>query len=118
MKNIIAEQFVSYEIAKKLKEKGFNEPCFGLFNQIKELCSPQINYAEWKSFVGQSGVIPAPLHQQVVGWFFDKYCFWIEVYFDNSLKEFYTVLNGEEYKFKTQQEAYNAAFDYILKELI
>lgn len=26
------EDFVPYEIAKKLKEKGFNEPCFGYYH--------------------------------------------------------------------------------------
>jgi len=31
------KQFVTYEIALKLKELGFNELCFGYFNGDKEL---------------------------------------------------------------------------------
>ena len=30
------EQFVTYEIALKLKELGFNEPCFGYYKPIKD----------------------------------------------------------------------------------
>lgn len=65
------EQFVTYEIAKQLKKLGFDERCFGLFNQIKELCYPQLHYGEWKSFHDQEDqkwITPAPLWQQVVDW--------------------------------------------------
>ena len=32
----VKEQFVSYEIALKLKELGFDEPCFGYYTPMKE----------------------------------------------------------------------------------
>lgn len=56
------EQFVTYEIALKLKELGFNDECLATINQIdsihinktKRLPSGNMTYDE----------IPAPLYQQ------------------------------------------------------
>ncbi len=58
----------------------------------------------------------APEQHQVIEWLRVNHGIWIEVYYDNSRKEYYTVLNGEEYMFQSPQEAYSAAFDYINKE--
>lgn len=53
----------------------------------------------------------------VVMWLYEHYTVWIEVYYDNSKKEFYTVLNGEEYKYNTPAEAYETAIEHILNNL-
>ena len=61
--------FVSCEIARRLKAQGFNEPCLGLYNPIKELCYPQLHYGEWKSFYDQPDqrwITLAPIYQQVI----------------------------------------------------
>ena len=60
------EQFVTYVIAKKLKELGFDEECLG-------------SYFEWPipdrgTFeLSLRGTVPAPLWQQVIDWFREEY---------------------------------------------
>jgi len=57
-------EFVSYEIALKLKELGFNEPCFDNYNSIGELWQMRLNK---QSTVDMACL--APLYQQVFRWF-------------------------------------------------
>ena len=72
--------FVSYEIAKQLKEKGFNEPCLAWY----EFNYPQYLHYPYKSFQSHSvsydkiyneytEKISASLYQQVVDWLFEKH---------------------------------------------
>ncbi len=79
------EQFVSYKIALALKEKGFEEYCFSAYRNTdgeESLLSlskwrngePYDNHPEWCA---------APLWQQVVDWFIEKYNLSIEVSFIN-----------------------------------
>lgn len=39
MKNYIKEDYCSYEVAKLLKEKGFNEPCYRWYNGNGDICA-------------------------------------------------------------------------------
>ena len=69
--------FVPYELAVKLKEKGFNEPCFAVYNNLRnghiDLLSKRYGKNEMISLVA------APLYQQVVDWLREKYslCVWV-----------------------------------------
>ncbi|MBK7362645.1 MAG: hypothetical protein IPJ01_10155 [Micavibrio sp.] len=77
MKNI----FVTYEIAKQLQEKGFNEPCIGMFLENKEIYSLS-NPTKDFSFVTNEGKqhnISAPLWQQAEEWLFKQYNIFIEI---------------------------------------
>ena len=72
------KEFVSYEIALKLKELGFDEPClfayYGKSNLSNfkesdyELCGDRHN-----SSFKEDGRVSAPLYQQVFRWFREKY---------------------------------------------
>ena len=77
-------KFLSPEVAVKLKEKGFNEPCWAWFNipdQDIRFCyseerMPMTNSDEdWNA--KQKGIevenIGLPTHQQVVDWFREKH---------------------------------------------
>jgi hypothetical protein len=72
--------FVSYEIALKLKEKGFNEPCIATYTQetigkgdrLQFFVQP-INANDDFTFVS------APLYQQVEEWLFKEYNIFIEI---------------------------------------
>lgn len=69
--------FVPYKLAIKLKEKGFNKPCFGYYNDF--LNKPELKIKPTKrndEYLDQLCV--APLYQQVVDWFRKKYM--IEIY--------------------------------------
>lgn len=63
------EQFVTYEIALKLKELGFNQMYFGTFDEDGhfDLQDFEQNYDTFPSHM-----IAAPLYQQVIDWFREK----------------------------------------------
>lgn len=83
MKNI-KHLFVPYEIAKQLKEKGFNEECFMVYNSHREgipgyptLERPinyrflRYDYTVYNYHLNKlnTKLITAPLYQQVIDWF-------------------------------------------------
>ena len=60
--------FVTYEIALKLKELGFDEPCFGVFITEGLYIVPKIPF-KYESFTNDtSSWVSAPLYQQAVDW--------------------------------------------------
>jgi hypothetical protein len=56
--------FIPYELALKLKEKGFNEPCFGFY--IQGVLHPKLPDST-------TILLHAPLYQQVIDWFREKH---------------------------------------------
>lgn len=68
------EQFVTYEIAKLLKEKGFNEYCLAYY----EIGKNTIQYVRetenpWKNSNIDNWMFVAPLWQQVIYWLEEKH---------------------------------------------
>lgn len=70
--------FVPYEIALKLKEKGFNEPCFGAYYQDDKELVP-LKWFDNNNLRVDLGKITAPLYQQVIDWFRRKHRLHLEV---------------------------------------
>lgn len=68
------EQFVTYEIALKLKELGFDKFCFGLYKNKKFY--RDYDTFQWDNF---SDCIKTPLWQQVIDWFRDEKFINIEI---------------------------------------
>jgi hypothetical protein len=70
-------EFVSYEIALKLKELGFDEPCltyyYELTSNLRTHLGVDINNAWTYSGNKKLGFTLAPLYQQVFRWFRNKY---------------------------------------------
>ena len=72
------KEFVPYEQALALKELGFDEPCFGFYNNadgnvwIKHTVDESI-----KSIY--TGDFEAPLYQQAFRWFREKYKLYPEI---------------------------------------
>jgi hypothetical protein len=70
-------QFVSYHIALALKELGFDEPCFGMFNKegtIKYVLD--LNHCDSQEkceYIFGIGFILAPLWQQAIDWLREKH---------------------------------------------
>jgi hypothetical protein len=71
------EQFVPYEIAIRLKEKGFNDPCMASFNIwdtfIRDIYEPAGTLYTNTSFkvIKNEEFVAAPLWQQVIDWLSD-----------------------------------------------
>jgi len=62
------EQFVPYEIAIKLKEKGFNEPCLAWSTEDSEYILVETKEGEDNNSIGGTSI---PLWQQVIDWLSD-----------------------------------------------
>ena len=70
--NKMEKEFVPYELAVKIKELGFNEPCLGFYNQEDR---PNLGYCA-NGFQDDTTLeikCTAPLYQQAFRWFREKY---------------------------------------------
>jgi hypothetical protein len=142
---MIQPTYVTFEQAKWLKEKGFDLPCFYYYENNK-LIEPYLENGsstdtEFKvelsdlleHFNKWSKRISAPEQWQVVEWLRVEHGIWISV--GNVYSEYthWAYGIGKENKgmilpfrqgqdnhdyFNSPQEAYSAAFDYILNNLI
>ena len=90
------KEFVTYEIALKLKELGFDEECLGFWyvSQINNSCI-ELRYGMciFKSTSIELSKYPknvlAPLYQQVVDWFREKHNIHIEIELTDNTMQFY-----------------------------
>jgi hypothetical protein len=92
----IEEQFGPYEMALKLKKRGFNEPCLGTYNSFGDFIFSDSEYPFpqntdrlydilWLERIKPYGHTPdmlctAPLWQQIIDWFRVKHNYSIEIY--------------------------------------
>lgn len=69
------KQFVLYAVAKILKEKGFDEECFGYFDNKDHMLHYAFGIATFKSMTKetQAKQVLAPTYQQVIEWFRTKH---------------------------------------------
>jgi len=136
----IDPKYVTFEQAKLLKEKGFNELCLNAYNlnalqyvngwcEYIDDCNLEIINSNLKSKDAT-----APEQWQVVEWLRVKHGIWVYVKphaLDNGVIKyscriynlklfipFYIEGKAANFVSNSPQEAYSAAFDYILKELI
>ena len=107
------KEFVPYELAVKLKELGFDEPCIATHGYLELYINTD------------DGHLKAPLYQQVFRWFREKYKLHTEIrtytekYFTIIIQECKDIVKYIEYggidlKFNTYEEAELAC----LKKLI
>ena len=102
------EQFVTYEIAKKLKELGFNEPVLAFGNPTIE---NDFIKARWDNDVNKDAwFISIPLWQQVMDWLIREHKLFIKPdYVDSEIVYIVYDLNkdGKKRLFsrKTKEEA-------------
>lgn len=68
------EDFVSFELAKKLKGKGFNEDCYTVYNTATMRIERSLT--TWKDY---KGVIIAPTIAQVLKWLIKEHDIDIEI---------------------------------------
>jgi hypothetical protein len=60
------KEFVTYELAVKLKKLGFDEPCFGTWDRSDKLWTGNPVNGIWDI---PEGITLAPLYQQAFKWF-------------------------------------------------
>ena len=109
---------VSFEIAKSLKEKGFDLPCRLLYKSEKELEEGiGVDY-DWNRFDSYS----APTIVEVVMWLYEKHGIWISVLQHTKNGKgvyFESFVNSMTFSgYNSPTKAYEAAIEYTLKNLI
>lgn len=125
--------FVTYKIGKKLKEKGFNQPCLahytnGKFEYNIEYCDAAILqdlYQNWGNNVGC--FVDAPTISQVLKWLREEKKIYLEIVIvvdAEYMCDIYKInprpiecLGSTEY-FKTYEQAALAGVEYCLDNLI
>lgn len=85
--------FVSYEIALELKDKGFNKPCFGVWNSRE--CSLYIDLRYDTDQKNMPDGCKAPLYQQVTDWLRENHNIEIQISnVDNKIDKWEYQLNN------------------------
>lgn len=76
---MIKEAFVSFEVAKILKEKGFHEPCIATYNSKTKKFHVEELYLDWST--QWESYISVPTHQMVMSWLREVYHIEISIAF-------------------------------------
>lgn len=125
----VTEDYVSYEIAKLLKEKGFNEPCFYYYKDKVLMFSPILKGRN--SY--QTDTYSAPTHQMAMKWLRKKYNIYISIQPDFPSDKDYKMCwcwsasilfencistTGYQCYIETYEDAVEASLKYCLENLI
>ena len=96
------KQFVTYEIALKLKELGFDEVCLAVYfrNKFQLVKGFDINNVDLH-VANQMDAILAPLWQQCIDWFREKHDIFVFI----DMKKYYDSYEGA-YPFQTWCKIY------------
>jgi hypothetical protein len=121
---------VSFELAKLLKERGFNEEVRD-YHEEKDGTFYRSQYFRDKISINEKhkGFVVVPTIAEVVMWLYEKHGIWIEVHrwtnqpVDDEIWEecFQAFTNGDAMDvatFKSPTEAYEAAIRYCLEKII
>jgi len=128
---MITEDYVSFEIAELLREKGFNTPCYTCY------LNKELSHYDYLStnFELIEDVISAPTLQMVMKWLREIHGYYIQVMLDGwALGDhtgYYVVIQKtdsdfemmlqdavDEVFYQTYEEACEAAIKYCLENLI
>ena len=122
------KQFVTYEIALKLKELGFDEECFGRYEgsdyyleKWNEVKLEPTHTTSQNTFSWQ--LASAPLWQQVIDWFREKHkirvCNLVNIYIEATFIIYHStdveVIDGNDF-YKTREQAILKAIELCQKE--
>ena len=136
-RNSMQKEFVEYELALKLKELGFDEPCFSTYNSDKKVSrNPSHNMEDlpiegqpyyWQNSKIHVSCITAPTFSQAFRWFREKYSLIGSIDYSNRLKWYYVLrefitsdifpnLNtSSKGEFESYEEAELACLDKLLE---
>ena len=126
----ITEDYVSFEVAKLLKEKGFHEPCIATYNSTTKNFQVEEIYEDWT--IHWKGYISVPTQQMAMKWLREVHniCIVIEPHAYDYINEknksyscslwigdnYYEYLESRNYP--SYEEAVEAALKYSLENLI
>lgn len=116
------DKFVTSLQALKLKELGFDEPCFGRFIQNKN-GQWFVEDDEYMSWNGIDGIISAPTWSDAFDWFRNKHNYHSWIYptgsgyysFEIRPHKLKHYEEGVLYSYRTYEEARTACLEILLK---
>ncbi len=115
---MITEDYCSYEVAKLLEEKGFDEKTLSYYYENNVLCHG--DWFEWNR--SPLGHIAAPTHQMAMKWLRKEKNLFIHVWYDGIDFNAECVVNIKNFtyigNYSTYEEATEAALKYTLENLI
>ena len=109
---------VNFELAKLLKKKEFDGNYFHYWNMVNHSGKWKIDTSIWEY---TDDYIEAPTIAEVVMWLYEKHGVWIEVRKGYLSDDFVPLIKGprvELDRYKSPTEAYEAAIEYTLNNLI
>lgn len=128
---MITEDYVSFETAKLLKEKGFNEPCRGNYYwDFDDKDNSIVAFGEWTAqaykndFEDEVFICSAPTLQMAMKWLREVHHIFIRVIQSHieycACEIYYNRVSHYEFResFNSYEEACEAAIKYSLKNLI
>lgn len=121
------EDFVTYELAVKLKEKGFNSECHAYYEPLKH-CLNLSRVFKTNALAENYNCITAPTISQVLKWLRKKKHLHIEIkigdawaydiYKISSNEVFVAGIEGSLYIYTSYELAALAGIEYVLNNLI
>lgn len=121
------EAYVSYEIAKLLKEKGFDEPCKSYFIDYVDYVDYFYSTEELTDLHMGVWETLRPTHQMAMAWLREMHNIFIEIiiFHENMIHYRFKILNrncekiyidsGSQFSY---EEAVEAALKYVLENLL
>lgn len=115
---MIQPEHATFEQSKLLKAKGFDKECKYYYDiEFNELAFHSGYIADTYKNSELVDKVSAPEQWQVVEWLWVNHDIWVFVYRPNETGYFAHNLENKA-KYDSPQEAYSAAFDYVLNNLI
>jgi len=116
------KEYVPYDLAVKLKELGFDEPCLTCYDKLKMIASHSKNVFDYKNYNTSGYMVSRPTFSQAFKWFREKYELYSTIMFRVSMEdnnEYWDwLIKGEEvvYRhFKTYEEAELACLTKLIE---
>lgn len=97
------KEFVPYKLALRLKNLGFDEPCFGLYNLPEQNLGTDLKFGGNSNKYNSKWKFSAPTFSQAFRWFRDEYKLGVQATRDGGEWHFHIVYYGDEHKSSPQR---------------
>jgi hypothetical protein len=113
----MTQEFIPYELALELKELGFDEPCFAVYENKKWFLVEVKNEMSYESCL-KLDVFPAPTFSQSFRWFREKYDLHVQIRKENYVYQkvhcnyfHFDISKGEQNDITKQEDLYSNIMD-------
>ena len=128
---MITEDYVSAEVARLLKEKGFNQPLLTFYVCVDNNYSNEVGVMAFTDDTIENNsdlYVLAPTLQMAMKWLRETHNLFVDVYYDYDFREGYkfsihkltkgTTLEIHNENYSTYEQACDKAIKYCLEKLI